>query len=555
METSSSNFNISESDNSINENNSNNSDISSEKNEYEFTLRKNLLEYIIQIKIEEIKEEEGKDLQKIIKIKNSQIINNNFYLYEEMINLNYIKKIFPECDNINTGYQKVINLFENKKVEINDIEIDKYILLNLKIRAVEYFELKLLKKNKSEKDIIKELIEKYCSLEKKYNEVKKSLDDKLSDTGLPKQTNTNNNSFNDYVNDFQSILNDYNNKNVVTQQIEEKDDENHITLENYSSIWCMLKLNPINYIKDNQAVILNLVAIGMSGKIVLINLSTMKQHKIIETPSTVYSLTQLYNNSKYLFCSLSNGYIIVYVLKENNDYEEIQRLQKPEEYRHGEINKVIALSNGDLAGADRKSISIWKQKKDKNNNLIDEFEFFKEISTDYDTCHLVEVNPNVFACALYTPKMIKIFNNNGNDYPLLGTINNVESHGSNSNGMAKINENIFCSCGRYYYIYIISVEPIQLIQKIEINNSKSYNCLSFLLFDPRGYIFTSYDSYIMQYKIITDEYNNFSELQLFDTIDNKYNGSKAIITTDDGKIFYQIESEKQRFFLTPFKTS
>ena len=121
----------------------------------------------------------------------------------------------------------------------------------------------------------------------------------------------------------------------------------------------MLKLNPINYIKDNQNLTLNLVGIGTSDpKIVLVNISTMKLHQTIQTASTVYSLSQFYNNSKYLFCSLSTGFILVYKLKENNEYEEIQKLQKPEGLSRREINKVITLSNGDLAGADRKSVSI-----------------------------------------------------------------------------------------------------------------------------------------------------------------------------------------------------
>ena len=53
---------------------------------------------------------------------------------------------------------------------------------------------------------------------------------------------------------------------------------------------------------------------------------------------------------------------IIYILKDKY-YELIQKIQKPLELQSGEINKVISLSNGDLAAADRNSISIWKQKK------------------------------------------------------------------------------------------------------------------------------------------------------------------------------------------------
>ena len=478
-------------------------------------------------------------------------------MYEEILNLNYIQKIFPNCSNINEGFQNLIKIFENKKVEIKDIIIDKHILLNLIINREENFELKLFKVNKSENDIIKELIEKYCSLEKKYDEMKKSFDNLLLKYRIPRQTvnnyNYNYNYNNNYVNTFNTNFNYNNYNNSSGQEIEEKDDENHISLGGNFSIWCMIKLNPINYIKDNQNLTLNLVGIGTSDpKIVLVNISTMKLHQTIQTASTVYSLSQFYNNSKYLFCSLSTGFILVYKLKENNEYEEIQKLQKP--VRRGEINKVITLSSGDLAGADRKSVSIWKQKKDEKNNLIDKFEYYKEILTDYDTCHLVEVNPNVFACAMHSPKMIKIFNNNGIDYPLLGTINNVESHGNNSNGMAKINDQLFCSGGTNHFMYIVCVEPIQLIQTIKVFNGSIYDNLSFIHVTSNGFLFTSYENYIIIYKIVTDEDNNFIELKLINTIDNQYYGSKAIITTDEGKIFYQVKG-KQRFFLTSFKTS
>ena len=93
----------------------------------------------------------------------------------------------------------------------------------------------------------------------------------------------------------------------------------------------------------------------------ILNLLSMKVHQIIQTPATVYSLSQYSNNSNYLFASLSNGFIMIYELI-TDKYEEIQELQKPEEYKYGEINKVITLSNGDLASAERGAISIWKKK-------------------------------------------------------------------------------------------------------------------------------------------------------------------------------------------------
>ena len=77
-------------------------------------------------------------------------------------------------------------------------------------------------------------------------------------------------------------------------------------------------------------------------------------------------------------------------------YEEIQELEKPEEYRYGEINKVITLSNGDLASAERGAISIWKKRIYEMNK----YEYYKELKTEDDTCQLIEVNADVLACAI-----------------------------------------------------------------------------------------------------------------------------------------------------------
>ena len=117
---------------------------------------------------------------------------------------------------------------------------------------------------------------------------------------------------------------------------------------------------------------LNLVAIRFSdNQIMILNLLSMKVHQIIKTSNTDYSLCQYNNNSNYLFASLSDGLIMIYHLHEDK-YEEIQQLEKPEEYKYGEINKIITLSNGDLASAERGAISIWKKKYLKliNTNFI-----------------------------------------------------------------------------------------------------------------------------------------------------------------------------------------
>ena len=183
----------------------------------------------------------------------------------------------------------------------------------------------------------------------------------------------------------------------------------------------MLLLNKIDYIENNENINLNLVALGFTNdKIILINLNTMKIHQEINTPNSVYSLAKFNDDS----------------------------------------NKVIILSDNNIATAERGALSIWKPNIELGEK---KYELFKEIITNNDTCQLLEVNPDVFACAIYGTRLINIYKNDNNEYPLLGSISNVESHGSNSNGMAKINNNIFCSGGEKGYIYIVSVDPIQII--------------------------------------------------------------------------------------------
>ena len=340
-------------------------------------------------------------------------------------------------------------------------------------------------------------------------------------------------------------------KNIEIKK-ENENRKKYITIENnYSSVLCMLELNQISYFEKEKKISLNLVAIGFSSaKIYLINLSTMEIYQIIKDSNSIYSLCQFNNNSKYLICSLSNGFISIYILKDKY-YEIIQKMQKPLEIKKGSINKVITLSNGDLASADTGSITIWKQKI-VNNNKIDEFELYKEIITDSDTCQLIEVNTNVFACAIYKDKLIRIFKN-CNDYPLLGILRNVESHGKNSNGMAKINDRLFCLGGKNYFIYMVFVEPVQILQKIKLINEISLCIISCLNISNKGFLFASYGDNIIQFKIKKDARNNFIELEEFDKKNNYYSQSEAFITTNDGKLFYQINNNKMKFCLEQFK--
>ena len=317
--------------------------------------------------------------------------------------------------------------------------------------------------------------------------------------------------------------------------------DSYIILDTTSKIWCMLQLN----------VKLNLVALGFSNnKIIIINLIDMKIYQEIETPSIVYSLAQFNDNSKYLICSLKNGQIIIYLLNKNK-FEEFQILEKPKELDRGEINKVITLSDGNLATAERGALSIWKPKKVNEGK----FEYFKEIKTGEDTCQLLEVNPQTFACAIYKTKLINIYKNDGNKFPLLGKINKVESHGNNSNGMAKINDNIFCSGGEECSIYVISIEPVQIIQTIILGENE-YDYIHFLHKSYDGFIFASTKETIVQYQIIVNEDNDSIRLEKFDTIEDG-NSNSATITTEEGRIFYNQKfddsEESTKLILTKYK--
>ena len=527
----------------INSNNTNGNQNNLLLNKNIFKLNYNNSTYDIELMIEE------NDSNKVIKMKCSKILNDCFYLYEEIIDNRYLQQIATENNNLEGKFQKLIFLFKNKKARIENIILDNSITIKININEKDKLEIKLLKINKDLDFINKELIRKYSSLEKDY--IKLKYNNNFLQRQIQRLTNQHQNQIHNY-NPFNYSF--YRN-NIKQKNEEEKDDENHISLKIITSVWCMLKLNPINYTEDNKSNILNLAAIGLgNGNIILINLSTLKIHQGIKSLNTIYSLAQFNNNPNYLLCSLSNGYIIIYKLN-NKIYEEIQRLQKPQDLRRGEFNKVITLSNGDLATAERGAISIWKQKKDNEGKKIEEFEFYKEILTNYDTCQIVEVNPNVFACAIYTSKQIKVFNNNGKDYPLLGVISNAESQGSNSNGMAKINDRIFCSGGKNYYIYIVGVNPVQMIQKIKLVKNESLSTISFMHMSNSGYLFTSYNNKIIQFKVCKDENNNFIELEEIFTLEDKEEGSSSIITTDNGKIFYQQKRNNFGicFYFTNFK--
>ena len=88
------------------------------------------------------------------------------------------------------------------------------------------------------------------------------------------------------------------------------DDDNNLTLNTSSTIWCMVKLNTIIY----QNISLNLIAIGFNdGKIIIVDLSKKDIHQEINNNYKVYSLTQFKNDNNYIIYSLSNGMLKIYI--------------------------------------------------------------------------------------------------------------------------------------------------------------------------------------------------------------------------------------------------
>ena len=488
-----------------------------------------------------IKEE--KNSIKKIKISISFVLNNVFYIYEQYIN-QYLEK--EENENLEKTYQELAELIkkENIKILLNNKDIQFISLFIFMKSNTKTFKLTLV--NNSDKDKLDEITKNYISLEKDFIELKKKPQLPQIRTPFHGRTHAERNPF---IHHFYNLNNNNNNNNIESKKI----DGSHITLDTYSSIWCMLKLNKIVYNKNNENITLNLVALGLGdAKIILINLSKMEVHQSLKTSNTVYSLAQFNNDNKYLISSISNGSLMIYKLKEDK-YELFQTIEKPLKIKKGEINKVITLSDGNLATAERGALSIWKPKIEKGEK---KFEFFKEIITDYDTCQLIEVNPQFIACAIYNPKLINVYKKSGDDYILHGQIKNALSHGSNSNGMTKINDNIFCSGGKSGFIYIVCVEPVQVIQKIMLGIGLISE-VGFLHRSNDGFIFTSLRGKIFQLKIINDEDGNFIKLQNFDVIDDGANSDEPIITTNDGKIFYKQINEnsngKSTFFLTNYK--
>ena len=289
-------------------------------------------------------------------------------------------------------------------------------------------------------------------------------------------------------------------------------------------------MEKLNTIKINLQESLELIVIGGTDtKIILFNCLNLKIYQIIkEHEDTVYSLAQYKNDPNYLFSSSKDSTINIFRLENNYKYKLIKKLRKQKEKEGGPMNKIIILSNKLLISSDDLSITVWKSNNNQDEGEIN-YEEIYEIITKFHTCHLLEVNPSILAATQYN--CFQVYNTLKDSFPLIGQLNKIKSLASSSNDLSKINDNIVC-LGSNSRFYIISIIPLQIIQKIIIPSSTVY-----FIYITKDYIYCKGNKSIVQYKIINGNSNNFVEIKQIDKIDYD-NEHKAILPLDDGRIFY-----------------
>ena len=340
--------------------------------------------------------------------------------------------------------------------------------------------------------------------------------------------------FKNIKNDIKFIeMNDINSiKNKLLIKSLSKNKTNDIN----SQSLCMKKLNNIQI--DNSQKKFELIAIGGSNhKILILDVLNFSIYQLIEEhKSSVYSLAQFDNDSKFLFSSSEDCYINIYKLNSNYKYEIFQRRKKSIKERG--INKIILLSNKFLVSGDHRSITIWKSNSLDENEI--NYKQFYEIILNRDVCQLLEVNPSIFVATQYSHGgYFQVYKNDENHFPLKDELTNIKSHDCSSNGLAKINDNLVCSATENLF-YIISIEPLQIIQKIRMNYERGFTIFYlYVTLDNFLYCKGDYQS-IIQYKIIKDQNNNFIELIEIGKYNNDLRNTsfeKAILPFDDGRIF------------------
>ena len=138
-----------------------------------------------------------------------------------------------------------------------------------------------------------------------------------------------------YINDIKP-KNDINNieNKIIIKSLNKKN------INDFNSItWCMKKLNDI---KINSGAKLQLIAIGGSNhKILILNILNFNIYQILEEhESTVYSLAQYKDDTKFLFSSSNDRYINIYKLNSEYQYALVQKLKKDDDKTGGEKIKL-----------------------------------------------------------------------------------------------------------------------------------------------------------------------------------------------------------------------
>ena len=317
----------------------------------------------------------------------------------------------------------------------------------------------------------------------------------------------------------------------------------------------ILKLNEISYYVKNQLKILELVAISSyDERIIIINLPELKIFQTIRTEGKINSLSQFKYNPNYLLCSSDYCYFIIYkfIIKKQK-FRETQKLHKIKYDFRNRYNKLIILANEDLAYIDcNKNIIIFEQHK--INGPTKYFKKYKEImvNKEEDIIDIFEVNENIFTCSIAGKNIIKFYKNNRDNYPLIGTIKNVNVNPSNKNGFTKLNDEFFFYGS--YIIYIISIKAMEIIQKIKLpsldisvplysDKSLDYKLSLYIHNSVNNMIYIVYQEKIKQYKIIKDVDDNFVELKENDNWEFYSFHSHKLIVTEKGEMFHQIDNK------------
>ena len=327
-----------------------------------------------------------------------------------------------------------------------------------------------------------------------------------------------------------------------------------------NSVWCMKKLNIINYKEKNKNKKLELIAVGCENEIIIFNIDNFSIYQTInEHTNIVYSLAQFDNNEELLISSSKDKYINIYQLDANRNYILHQKFKKAVEKSGGEIGKVITLSNNSLLSGDHRSLTIWKQKKE--NEKI-EFKDIYNILLNGEVCNLLEMSPTIFVASKICQKgPIQIFKNDEKEFPLIGEVDDITIHNSTTNGLSKINDKLFCVAGKEGYFYVICIDPVSIKTKILVEKNID---IFYIYATKNNYIYCSgEENDIVQYKIIFSDNKNenfeiaevgrkniYSKGLIKNNFDlSQYNSwdVRALVPFENGNIF--VESYEKKFIL------